>query len=305
MNPIFSRRKMLFAGGATLLASATVVGNMKAQGDPTYHLNASDRELFTLPGSDSRFSQAVGDLYPHLQDDPVFQELSPLALLITHKRGPGVRAFSTAWRVTNKSGTFETAMFSYTSPGSAAKGRSPNLLRSARRIIIPKTQSTLITPFFNWPPDYFRANPQPDWKKILTPTEPGKFLVSEMQTATKVEVLLDGVVFADWKIMGPDKHNLTRRLRSRRNAEHDEGLAVHKLFKSGASDQEIVQALQKHLSAPRSNKVGDPERWYEQARRFQANFLLRAFHDTDREAFIKAIKHLRNQKRTVITRLDT
>jgi hypothetical protein len=134
------------------------------------------------------------------------------------------------------------------------------------------------------------------------PVEPGGFLVSALPTATAVKVSLDCVVFSDWKITGPDKHNLARRLRSTRNAAHDEGLAVYRLLQAGSADAAIVETLQAHGFAARSSKPEGPAYWYEQARRYQAQVLLLAFQQTDRKSFVKALNRLVSQKKAFITR---
>jgi len=265
-------------------------------------LSTSDREVSAVSSSDNGFGVALDSLYPGLSADPIFQKIAPLSILITHKRGPAVRAFTISWKVTSANGTFETKLFSYVSPGSALKGQSTNTLRSARRPVLKLGQSRLITPFFSWTPTYYKSNPEPAWGKLLQQAEPGSFLVSELSNASAVEIEIDGLVFSDWKIVGPDKHDLTRRLRSRRNAEHDEGLVVFRLMKLGASDSEIKRVLLAHGAAQRSTKKTSPGRWYEQSRRFQAQFLLRAFVDADRASFSKALNRLVSQKSTSITR---
>lgn len=295
-----SRRKLLITGGAALAIPVLLNANLPAKADAT-SLTTSDRKVTVVSGSDNQFSSAVEALYPRLVSDPVFQKIVHLAVLVTLHSGPGIRAYSIAWAVKTPTGTYQTALFSYVSPGSAAKGFSVSTLGSARQEILRAGQSRLITPFFNWTPAYYLANPRPNWSTLLKAEEPGAFLVSESATASEVTVSLDGAVFSDWKILGPDKHNLQRRLRSKRNAEHDEALVVHRLMKKGASDSAITAALQAKGSAEKSWPSNDPQRWYEQSRRLQAQILLRAFTETDRTTFTRALTRLRLTKNTVIT----
>jgi hypothetical protein len=266
-------------------------------------LTAADRAVEVVSGSDKGFAAALQERYPGLQNDPVFQIIAPLALLVSHAKGPAIRAFSIAWRMTTAAGSFETALFSYLSPGPASKGRLSTTLRSARIPVLRAGQTVLVTPYFVWSTAYYQRHPQPDWSKVLTSAEPGGFLVSELPNAISTDVWLDGVVFADWKLMGPNRHRLAARLRARRHAEQDEGLVAYRLLKAGASDSVITDTLASHASAARSSHKKRRRYWYEQARRYQAQVLLRAFASVDKNQFQSALHRLVSQKRTVITRV--
>ena len=303
MSTKISRRSLILPVDA-VANSAAVASEAKPPAADVNLLSASDRAVSAVSASDSSFGSAVEALYPGLQNDPVFQQIAPLALLVTHQNGPTIRAYSVAWQITTPGGTYETPLFSFVSPGQASKGRSPSTLKTARQAILRAGQSRLITPFFNWSPTYYQHNPAPDWSTVLTSLEPGGFLVSELSAATQVRVSLDGVVFSDWKILGRDKHNLTRRLRSKRNGAHDEGLVVHRLLHAGAADSAVISTLESHASVARSAKREGPGYWYEQARRYQAQILLLAFQQADRKTFSKALHRLVHQKRTLITRVS-
>ena len=303
MKTNLSRRKMLLAGGAAALAPIVLTGDKRSEAQSA-DLSASDRGVSAVSGSDPGFAPAVEAHFPGLTNDPTFQQISPLALLVTHQQGRPVRAFSVVWAITTPAGRYETPLYFYVSLGSPATGHTLSALGSVRRNILQVGQSRLVTPFFTWAPDYYAANSAPNWKGVLQPAEPGRFLLSELPNATQVKVSLDGVVFSDWKLIGPDKHQLGWKIRERRNAEHDEGLVVYRLMKSGASDSEIVQTLQSHGSAPRFSGESFRGRWYHQSRRFHAQVLLKAFQDADRKTFKRALVRLTRQGKTLITRAD-
>jgi hypothetical protein len=298
-----SRRKMIAAAGATVLAPIILKADQPKEIDRST-FSISDREVVAMSSSHDEFGPTVEKLYPGLQEDTLFKQLTPLSILIRHNKGPNIRAHTISWEVTSPAGTYETALYSYISPGSASKGHSLSTLGSARRAVLSSGDSRLITPFSNWTPAQYKKLGSQKWNNPSKLIEPGGFLMSELSAAATVRVSLDAAVFSDWKLIGPDKHNLTRRLRSRRNAEHDEGMIVYKLLKSGATDSTIENTLQAHSAAQRSSKRSAPLRWYEQARRFQAQVLLRAFQDSDRETFTKAVTRLKNTKNTVITRIE-
>jgi len=299
MSATFSRRRMILAGGAAFIAS-TVVKAAKGPDPVSTSLTAPDRELFTLSGTEPKFGAAVEALYPGLQADIYFRLIAPLAILITHRRGPGVRAFSVSWSVTTANGTSTTPLFYYHAPGSAKKHKSTSTLGSARRDIFQAGAAVLVTPFFAWTPNFYQNGPEPDWTKLMSGVKPGDFLVSQLNSATAVNAILDCAIFSDWKKMGPNQHHFARRLIMRRNAEHDEGLAVHRMLKSGATDNMIIETLTRHANAPISKALRPAKRHYDQCRRFQAQVLLRHYQGSDRAVFIKALHRLVTQKMTKI-----
>lgn len=294
MSIHFSRRKLLVGGSAALIASVA---------QTTAKANQVDRQILTVSGKDPDFAVAVEELYPGLLANSYFQVISPLALLITHKSGPGVRAFSVSWSTTTSTGTYTTAQFYYHAPGSYLKHKSVSTLGSARMDLLQIGDSVLVAPFFNWTPSWYRNNPNPDWKKLVADVEPGDFLVSQLNSATAVNVVLDCTIFSDWKKTGPNQYHFARRLTMRRNAEHDEGLAVYRMLKAGAPDSAVIETLTQHATAPRSSAARPAKRFYDQCRRFQAQVLLRHFQDADRDVFIKALHRLVTQKRTDITKI--
>jgi hypothetical protein len=302
MKVKLSRRQVIAAGGAALAAPIILSGEHRAEAQNT-QFSAADRSIASVSGADAAFGPNVESLFPGLMSDPTFQKIAPLALLITHLNGPAVRAFSTSYLLSTPSGTYQTGFYSYVTPGPALQGRSPSTLGSARRPILQAGQSRLFTPFFNWTPTYYQANPNPSWDEVLVSVEPGSFLASQLTTLSSVIVSLDGVVFSDWKIMGPDNNNLTRHLRSRKNAEHDEALVVQRLVSANASDNVIVETLLSDASTPNPNKPTLPGQWYSRFRKFQAQVLLQAFNNADRDTFNKAIARLVRQGQTVITRV--
>lgn len=302
MTILISRRSMFIpVGGAqNSSASAAASGSAVVVTPAASLLSAPDRAVVAISASDNGFQAAIAASYPGLQLDPTFQQIAPLALLVTHQKGPAIRAHSVAWNITTPTGQYTGAQFYYIHPGSPAKGGSLNTLRSAPRAILRAGQSRLVTPFFSWTPAYYQRNPKPDWGAILN-SGTGGFLASQLPAATQLNVSLDGVVFSDWKIAGPDQHNLNKRLRSRRNAEHDEALVAYRLLKADAPDSMVAETLEAHGSAARSSQQKHPAYWYQQARRYQAQILLQSFQNTDRTQFRKAIHRLVTQKKTVIT----
>lgn len=298
-----SRRKMLLASGAAVISPLVLPGDRRALAD-TVQVSTSGYAVSVVSGSDLLFGGAVEALYPGLTKDPTFQQIAPLALLVTHQQGPPVRGFSVAWAITTPAGKKETPLYFYVSLGSPLTGHIQSALGSARRNILQIGQSRLVTPFFSWTPADYGSNSAQNWDEVLKRSYPGKFLVSELPAATQVKVSMDAVVFSDWKMIGPNKHKLGTKIRARRNAEHDEGLSLYKLMNNGASDNEIIETLRAHGLAQRSYKENLGDRWYERSRRFHAQVLLKAFQNADRQTFTRALVRLTRQRKNLITRAD-
>jgi hypothetical protein len=304
MNNNLSRRKILLAGGAAAISPFLLSGEERVAGNGIVKIPTSGHAVSAVAGSEPAFRGAVEHLFPSLTSDSTFQQIAPLALLVTHKQGPPVQGFSVLWTITTPTGTHETPLYFYVSLGSPATGHTLSALGSARRNILRVGESRLVTPFFSWTPDYYAVNSVPDWNAALRSTHPGTDLISHLRLATEVKVSLDAAVFADWKLIGPNKYKLATKMRARRNAEHDAGLSLYKLMKHGASDSEIVRTLQVDGRAAKSNVTDLKTRWYDESRRFHAEILLNAFQNADRLTFKRALVRLTRQRKTLITRAD-
>jgi hypothetical protein len=77
-------RRSFFLPDNSVLGSPGDASQAKLPEADVNLLSASDRTVSAAPASDSIFQSAVESLYPGLQNDPVFQKIAPLALLVTH-----------------------------------------------------------------------------------------------------------------------------------------------------------------------------------------------------------------------------
>ena len=301
-DTLFSRRKMLIASTAALTLPVFISGSQKVQASSNSEsLSTSDREVSIMSKSDDDFNQAVEESFPGLQNDPVFKMIAPLAALVIHHRGPAIKAYTISYAITTQTGTYEDALFHYSLAGGKIISQNKMAIISGVRDIIKPAGIRLVTPYFSWTPEYFMENPQPNWEKFIKPVEPGAFLTHELQNATQVKIGLNGVIFSDHKIVGPDNHMLARRFYVQRNAEHDEGLSIWKMLRSNASDSEIADTLLSHYRSPRSNTTKN-KYWYTLARRRQAGVLYEYLYAAGREKFSNAIELLVSQPKTKIAR---
>ncbi len=296
---LLSRRKMLF-GGAAILAAPTLLLKAATPKSAANAFQQADRKLSLTSGADPGFSAELDSLFPGLSADPVFQKIKPLAILVTHHAGPSVRALTALWTITLPAGTYQTSLFCYSHAGMRSQKRPAKTLASGQREVLKANQSRLVTPFFTWSPRQYAKNPSPDWNSLLDQSDVGPFLASQLDTATEVTAELDGVVFSDRKLLGPDTQNLTKRLTVRRNAEHDEALSILKKVKAGASAQDIENVLIAHATAMRASTVADIKGVYLQARRHHAQILLKIFENKTLAGFTKVLHKMTKLHKTNI-----
>jgi hypothetical protein len=301
---LISRRGLL-TGTAALLGAATleVVAQGTASPSSASWVSTSDREVDFIRAADSRFANLVGELYPGLLNDPEFESIMPLSALIVHKRGRPIKACSLDWAVTTPSGTYQGVIFFYLPPGMRRLQKKGATLSSAQRPLIRRGQCALVMPYGCWSPSYYKGHSQPDWTSLRQKNPTGAFLESQVASAAGGPYIgIDGLIFADNKIAGNDAHNLSRRIRAVRNAQHDESLAIFKLISAGATDTAINARLLAAATLPRL-PIDGPPRWYAQARKHHAQLLLKLAARLDRRRFIKVLRWHKTMRKTVIRKL--
>jgi hypothetical protein len=298
-----SRRELLVAGGATLavgsVSAKSLVRSVTAGDNPT--LKAAGREVVTLAPSSANYASAVDSLFPGLMQDLHFQTIAPVSILVTNQSGPPVRGLSVIWSLSTSNGTYEAALRFYC----RSSWRHPG---TGLRQFLKPGETQLVTPFFVWNPAQYKPRPADQWG--FAKGEAQKLLLRQMGQTLSISAQVDAVVYSDWKLLGPDAEGLGRHMSIRRNAEHDESVAVLKLVKTQAPRAVIAALLTSHhdadavagTSVPRS----DSERhWYYHARSLQAAALLRTLHKSNRSQFTAVLSRARNRPKTQIARLTT
>lgn len=309
---MLSRRRLITAGAATSAAALLLPAIDKSmaarQAGVTLSGNVADFVALTVP-SDPNFASKLNTLFPGLLDDPVFQKIQSHAVLISNVSDEVVNACSTHWRVATPTNGYETTIRHYFHPTamrhkSAHFGVKGNRTRFTGKIPLLKVgASRLVTPYFNWSPQYYRKNPRPMWKKILTEKESRKFFLYELSMATSVQVSIDAVIVRDKALIGEDKSNLGKAFRATRNAEHDEAVEVLQYIATGASPDQIKTFLQERASIALPARSDWLKHFYSAVRQRQAKVLLRRLNYGKREKFLRTLKYLKKQPNTVLTRI--
>jgi hypothetical protein len=306
-----SRRDLIVAGGATLIAGATATaipigpssGTISGDG-----LNVAGRVVTVTSSSDPAYFGAQLDaLFPGLRQDSRFQPFAPLAFLITNSSTLNIHALSLSWAISTPSGVYQTLVPIYRNPNFVTlKGKKSFM--TARFYLLQAGKSLLVTPFFSLSPEGFQAQPLSVWNKVRDSVGLNQFMSQEIQTATSVNMQVDAAIYEDWAFTGPDTANLAKQLRVRRNAEHDEALSALKLIRAGVAMDDVRASLAQDLTSEGAagkalSTSNVYEQMYWQMRSHQAMVLLNDLGHNDADAFIEELTTLRNQPKTIIRRL--
>ncbi len=295
----WSRRTLLLNGTAIAMAPILTVGQAP-QSSSFGSLSASGRHVAVTTSNDADFTRNIEALYPKLTSDPRFQQLFRLSMLLTHTRGPSIRAFTSCWSVTTPNGTTEIPLFHYSKAGSRRAGIKSVTIASAQRNVLEQGRSSLITPFFSMTPERYQRLGS-DWHRLVQYREPAAFLARELPSAIATRASIDSVVFQDRTFFGPNNYPLVARLRYYRKAERDLAGRISEELSAGASSSSISALLDEYAEG--ELPVGSPtNRWYRSARRGYAQFLSGLQQSLDPDVFSKVVaraatlKHTRHRK---------
>lgn len=303
---MITRRNLIAAGataGAVSLLSPVLTKVAVAQTGSAQTGSVSGY-LSVTPPSDPSFVSQLNKHFPGLLRDPYFQKIQSHAVLISNVSDQTISAYSTHWKVTTTTGGYETIIRHYFHPlgnyhQTAHPGVRGNKARFTGNVPVHKAGTTrLVTPYFNWSPNFYRKNPTPNWRRILSENASRQFFLYELSKSTGVQVSVDAVIVNRNTLIGPDIGNLGMIFRVSRHAEHDVALATRYAVAGGAS-RDQVKTLLKEI-ATRSLPAREPanHRVYREVQQRQARVLLRRLNGVANEQFLRTLKYLASQPKT-------
>jgi len=310
-NFMMRSRRQLITAGATAGAVAVLLpalqkATLAAQVTGATTANVADFVTVMAP-SDTSFASRIDNLFPGLSNDPIFQKIQAHTVLITNVSGRPISAFSTCWNISTPTGGYSGTLIHGFHPTDMRPrlkhfGLTGNKTRFTGKIPALKADTTrLVSPYFSWSPNYYRSNPQPQWKKILLAKEARKFFFYELAKATSVTVTVDSLIAAETKLIGSDQAHLARVFRISRNAEHDAAVAVLRLIEQGASRDKVESFLVKQGNQyPTSKADVFTNPIYCRVRQRQATVLLRRFRHGTPNQFARTLAYLKSQPKTTI-----
>jgi hypothetical protein len=311
---MLSRRKLITvgatAGAVSLIPPALIKAAAGTTTGSAQSASVSDY-LAVTPFSDPSFVSKLSSLFPGLLKDPYFQKMQSHSVLISNVSNHPISAYSTHWKAMTATGGYETLLRHYAHRTSkhhqtARLGVKGNKTRFTGKVpVLAVGETRLLTPYFNWSPDHYQANPKPQWNKILMQSASRQFFLYELSNSTAVKVTIDSVIVNGKTVVGADQANLAKVFRVTRNAEHDEANAILKLVRSGASMDQIASALQDHATSKLPSRRQASHRLYVSVRRRQAQVLSRRLQRSKPEQFLRTLKYLKSQPKTTTRRALT
>jgi hypothetical protein len=305
--PLLSRRKLIATGAAAGAAAiiAPIVSKMKFGDSIVEAATLSVDNLLTVASVSSPSSIArLNQLFPGLLSDPGFQQLLPVAFLVSNIANRGIRAFSSRWTVSTPSAVRETTIYHYFHPRGGYKaqmhwGTTGNKTRFTGKIPVIEAGTTrLLTPFFNWSPSYYSKNSNPDWAALLQQRARPEFPTPELASVgASVSISIDAAVTHDFTAVGPRANDLAKIIRVTRNAEHDAAVSALRCISTGVSPEEVKTHL-RHEASGLAFDIRPESDLYYRVRQRQAKVLLRRLKYARWEQFLKTLDYLKKKPKT-------
>lgn len=308
MNSLVSRRGMLC--GAAALAGASVIGFSQSTPSPASPISNDvssviflDREISFLVSSHPDFNAAMDSYFPALRSNSIIQGMLPLTALVLHRRGPGVRAMSTEWRISRQGQlVYQTYLRQHSTPLTKRRTNEGRAISSAGVDIIQAGEARLVTPCFTFTSQYYTQHPHLDLSSFLVQQEPGTFLQYQLSQAFSIGLQLDACVFSDGKVAGNDRGMLGKFVQATRNGERDEGICIAEM---AAGNTKIVRhTLALHATALRTGSDDRETRWYEESRKQRAMFLLQVLDTKSPDTFARVLQRTQLQKKTLLVNMN-
>jgi hypothetical protein len=308
---LISRRDLISAGvvvGASALLPRQLFALSGKSGESAAQSATSSVGDFLAvsPVSDPSSAIVLNGLFPGLLPDPGFEQLRPVAFLVTNLSRSSVRAFSTHWIFTTPGYTREMSLMHYFHPRAGYMGRkrmhwgtTGNRTRLTGRIPIIKAGATrLVTPFFNWSPSFYKQHGDLDWGKLLRRRARPEVVLSDLaKPGASVAMTISAAITKDYAWVGPDGQELARVFSVTRNAEHDEAVSVLKRISAGASPEQVREQLRHHASGLAFDIQPSSDLYY-RVRQRQAKVLLRRLKKARWDQFLRTLEYLRKQPPT-------
>jgi hypothetical protein len=269
---------------------------------------AAVSQLVVQPLVDAASASRMNRLFPGLLDDQAFQQVRPVAFLVTNTGKTSIRAFSSHWTIATPAGNSEFSLMHYFHPRAGYEGRkrmhwgiTGNRTRRTGRISIIKAGATrLVTPFFNWSPAYYAEHNSPDWNKLLRRRTRTDVNLSALASPdSRVTMTIVAAITRNYSAVGPQSQQLARIFSVTRNAEHDEALSILKRVREGDSAEEVRKLLRKHSSGLAFDIRPESDLYF-RVRQRQAKVLLRRSQKARWDQFVRTLEYLRNQPKTVV-----
>lgn len=307
---LLSRRKLISIGVAAGVANMLplqVLSQSLGAAAAQSGVPAADSILIATPASHPSSTSIVDRLFPGLLSDAGFQQLLPVAFLVTNSSNKSMSAFSSHWTKTTPNGSIDWSIMHYFHRRSSSSnqlmhwGSKGNKTRYTGQIPVIKAGATrLITPFFNWGPVYYKKHGKQNWANLLSRRARREVSISDLTNPnTSFSMNIDAAITQDHMSLGPNDAFLVKVFTNTRNAEHDEAISVLRHMASGASTEQVKELLAQHASGLAFNIRPSSDLYY-RVRQRQAKVLLRRLNHARSDQFQRTLIYLKSQSPTLI-----
>jgi hypothetical protein len=228
-----------------------------------------------------------------------YATVKPLLAMVHNNTLRVVKAYVVKWTITNADGSTATEylpVLSEPGPGQARLTGERTVLGHGGSGF----ETALVSPYFNWPQRGFAGLVQGNAVMISFQAARLKPLASNIQSATRVQTTLDGVIFGDGVFVGPDTSGLYERFQASQQAEVDEAGWLLNQLSAGLTDQQLRDSLSGHIYQGRNSTGTDPASLYAAAQGEEASRLLSIFEQGGQTALQAIATRLANAKRLTL-----
>jgi hypothetical protein len=252
------------------LAPAAIAGQGRRL--PPGSMLASHSIAVIGSGSPS-FDFLLEKYFPGVSQTQYFQTVRPLLAIVHNNTLRAVKAYVIKWTMTKADGTVVTATLQVIwqpPPGDPA-------LTGAGNVLGPNGSALgvqLVSPYFHASTRELPALVKGNFAFGLFQAASLRSLTKAAQSASSVQVTLDGAVFGDGVFVGPDTSKLFERFQAEQKAEVDEAKWMESELKKGVTDQQLKDGLSEQIYNGREATATDDASLYTAARGRAASRML-------------------------------
>lgn len=287
---------------AAVLVGAILAGvRAAAQGGWSDSSPAKGHSVVVTGPNSRNFDDVVERWFPGVTGVSNYATVKPLLAIVHNNTMRVVKAYVVKWTITSADGSAATEYLPVVSepgPGEAQLSGAKTVLGHGGTGF----ETMLVSPYFRWPQRGFPGLIQGNAVMISFQAASLKALASNIQSATRVQTTLDGVIFGDGVFVGPDTSELCERFQASQQGEVDEaGWALNQLS-AGPTDQQLMDSLSEQIYQGRNSTGTDPASLHAAARGEEASSLLSVLEQGGQTALQAIATGVANAKRLALQR---
>jgi hypothetical protein len=227
--------------------------------------------------SSPEFPQMMAKWSPDFLNKDENASLRGGSFFLTNNDSRSIVAYAIRWDVGDASGKTKSSFAIFDGSSSPTKAPLPHSL------IIPPGGTRIVSPRFNLDVSLLR---DPDVQNHVRRIPLRPDIAQAIANGRRVAGSIDGAVFEDGHIEGPNESHFFERLKAERDAEHDSGLVVVASLQAGETDEQIIEKLQGDVTKGASHTGTTQADLYWSARGRAASELIGAYQRLGHSALV-------------------